>query len=50
MLLKVHGEIIFQQMDFKKISENFKLRPQTKIDEGLRLSIDWYKEFFKNFN
>ena len=47
---KVHGEIIFQQMDFKKISENFKWRPQTKIDEGLRLSIDWYKKFLKNQN
>ncbi|GIR30341.1 MAG: hypothetical protein CM15mP44_6240 [Candidatus Neomarinimicrobiota bacterium] len=34
-------------MDFKKISENFKWRPQTKIDEGLRLSIDWYKKFLK---
>ena len=45
---KMHGEIIFQQMDFKKISENFNWRPQTKIDEGLRLSIDWYKKFLKN--
>ena len=47
---KVHGEIIFQQMDFEKISENFKWRPQTKIDKGLRLSIDWYKKFLKNQN
>ena len=34
----------------KKISENFKWRPQTQIDEGLRLSIDWYKKFLKNQN
>ena len=47
---KVHGEIIFQQMDFEKISRNFKWRPQTKIDKGLRLSIDWYKKFLKNQN
>ena len=37
-------------MDFEKISRNFKWRPQTKIDEGLRLSIDWYKKFLKNQN
>ena len=47
---KVHGEIVFQQMDFQKISKNFNWRPQTKIDKGLRLSIDWYKKFLKNQN
>ena len=47
---KVHGEIIFQQMDFEKISSNFNWRPQTKIDKGLSLSIDWYKKFLKNQN
>lgn len=45
---KVHGEILFQQMDFKKINKSFKWRPQTEIDKGLRLSIDWYKRFLDN--
>ena len=42
---KIHGEILFQQMDFKKISKSFNWRPKTKIDKGLELSIDWYKRF-----
>ncbi len=45
---KVHGEILFQQMDFKKISKSFEWKPQTKIDKGLILSIDWYKRFLNN--
>ncbi len=45
---KIHGEILFQQMDFKKISKSFKWSPQTQINKGLRLSIDWYKRFLNN--
>ena len=35
-------------MDFKKISKSFKWRPQTEINKGLRLSVDWYKKFLNN--
>ena len=45
---KIHGEILFQQMDFKKISNSFKWSPQTQINEGIKLSIDWYKKFLVN--
>ncbi len=40
-----NGEILFQQMDYKKISKSFKWKPKTKIDEGIRLSIKWYKRY-----
>ena len=42
------GEILFQQMDFQKVSKSFEWKPTTHIDKGLELSIDWYRKFLKN--
>ena len=42
------GEILFQQMDFQKVSRIFEWKPATDIDKGLELSIDWYRKFLKN--
>ena len=42
------GEILFQQMDFQKVSKSFEWKPATHIDKGLELSIDWYRKYLKN--
>ena len=42
------GEILFQQMDFQKVSKSFEWRPATHIDRGLALSIDWYQKYLKD--
>ena len=47
---KAHGEILYQQMDFEKISKIFKWKPQTKINKGLKMSVKWYKKFIESQN
>ena len=42
------GEILFQQMDFQKVSKSFEWRPATHIDRGLELSINWYQKYLKD--
>ena len=41
------GEILYQQMDFQKVSKSFEWKPTTHIDKGLELSIDWYRKYLK---
>ena len=43
-----YGEILYQQMDFKKISKSFDWKPKTKIKVGLKLSIDWYRRYLED--
>ena len=40
------GEIIFQQMDFDKISQYFNWNPKIQLDKGIKITAEWYKKYF----
>ncbi|HOR85789.1 MAG TPA: GDP-mannose 4,6-dehydratase [Bacillota bacterium] len=42
------NEIKKQYLSTKKIRETLGWKPQYTIDEGLKLTIDWYREYLKN--
>jgi CDP-glucose 4,6-dehydratase len=43
------GEIQHQFMTYKKLNKYFKWKPQHKLEDGLRETIDWYKRFLKKY-
>lgn len=45
---KNHGEIQAQYLDASKATNFLKWHPKYGLQEGLRKTIDWYKEYFKN--
>ncbi len=44
---KLTGEIKHQFMNYKKLQRYFGWKPTYKLDEGLKETLDWYKEFLK---
>lgn len=42
---KPSGEIDYQSMDFQKVNEYFDWTPSTNLKEGLKLTIDWYRNY-----
>ncbi len=47
---KLTGEIENQFMTYDKLNEYFNWKPEYSIDEGLEITLDWYKGFFKKFS
>ena len=46
---KLTGEINHQFMSYSKLNKLFKWKPSHKIDDGLRITIEWYGKFFKKY-
>ena len=44
---KIIGEIDSQFMSHDKVSSAFDWTPSTKLDDGIRKSIEWYKDYLK---
>ncbi len=42
---KTSGEIDYQCMDFKKVNKYFGWAPTISLEEGLKISLDWYKGY-----
>lgn len=42
---KTLGEIDYQCMDFKKVNKYFGWTPTIKLKEGLKITLDWYKDY-----
>ena len=47
---KLKGEIENQFMSYSKLMKYFKWKPIYSLDEGLKLSYSWYKDFLKKNN
>ena len=45
---KTSGEIQYQHMSFDKVFKFFNWKPTHSIDDGIKKSVDWYKEIFKS--
>ena len=43
------GEIDVQFMSHDKVTDSFGWLPSTSLDSGIRNSIDWYRDFLKNY-
>jgi CDP-glucose 4,6-dehydratase len=43
------GEILMQQMDFNKVEKHFKWKPQIELDQGIKISAEWYKSYLKKY-
>ena len=41
------GDVTSTSADTKKLEEWIEFKPQTKIKDGVKYFIDWYKEFYK---
>ena len=42
------GEITSQVMTYEKVEKYFGWKPKTTFDEGINLTIDWYRKYLKS--
>ncbi len=47
---KLKGEIQNQFMSYSKLKKYFNWKPTYKLDDGLKISLEWYNKFLKKYN
>ena len=47
---KTIGEIQHQFMTYDKLQKYFNWKPEFSLEEGLSITIDWYKKFFYKYD
>ncbi len=43
------GEILIQQMDYKKVEKYFKWEPQVELEQGIQISAEWYMSYMQKY-
>ena len=42
------GDVPYTNADISKAREELGYEPQTSLDQGLKIFVDWYKEYYRN--
>lgn len=45
---KTSGEIDYQSMDYDKVNKFFGWSPSINLDEGMKITLDWFKKYLSN--
>ena len=40
------GDVVATHADIRKLENYIKFKPNTKIEFGVKMFIDWYKQYF----
>ena len=41
------GDVVSTYADVSDLIEDFDYKPDTKLDDGIKEFVEWYKEFYK---